>query len=138
MPWSLRHERPNGRHVAVLRLRTQRARQPLAPLDTERPFITETGYRSFLGVSPEMPKRTVPDKFGEAVINAFAKSECRGRIREIEPGYRGGLMDYFGLGFPTVNPTRPRPPVVVVRETAFVAAFTMMSTPSCANESSGR
>jgi hypothetical protein len=56
-------------------------------VDYQKPFLSETGYRSFLGCHGEMVPGITPDGFAREMIDAYVKRECRGRLRKIERGY---------------------------------------------------
>lgn len=49
-------------------------------VDFERPFISETGYRSFLGIHAEPVPGIAPDAFAEKVITAHVRHEMKGRL----------------------------------------------------------
>ena len=54
----------------------------------EKPFISETGYRSFLGVHADLVPGLTPDAFVREVIAAHIKGPCRGKLRLVEEEYR--------------------------------------------------
>lgn len=57
-------------------------------VDRDRPFISETGYRSFLGIhAPPVPDMT-PERFATEVIAAYVRGERKGRLIAIEERYR--------------------------------------------------
>lgn len=59
-------------------------------VDLNRPFLSETGYRSFLGYGPgPIPGLTV-DVFVARVIESYVKGELRGRLLAIADQYRSG------------------------------------------------
>jgi hypothetical protein len=53
-------------------------------LHPDQPFLSGTGYRSFLGVS--MPRETgvTPTDFARRIIEAFVSHELRGRLVRVE------------------------------------------------------
>lgn len=53
-------------------------------VDFDRPFISETGYRSFLGIHAEPVAGMTPDVFAEKVIAAHVAREMKGRLVAIE------------------------------------------------------
>jgi len=59
-------------------------------VDHDRPFISETGYRSFLGIHAEPVAGLAPDAFAAKVIAAHITRELKGRLVAIERRYRRG------------------------------------------------
>ncbi|MDG4901407.1 MULTISPECIES: hypothetical protein [unclassified Mesorhizobium] len=57
-------------------------------VDLDRPFISETGYRSFLGIHADPAPGLTPDAFAEKVIAAHIRRELKGRLVAIGPRYR--------------------------------------------------
>ncbi len=57
-------------------------------LDFDRPFISETGYRSFLGMHGDPVPGLTPDSFAAKVLAAHIAREMRGRLVAVEPRYR--------------------------------------------------
>lgn len=57
-------------------------------VDPDRPFISETGYRSFLGIYAGPVPDLTPDAFTAKVIAAHIERELKGRLRSIAPQYR--------------------------------------------------
>ena len=57
-------------------------------VDWQRPFISETGYRSFLGVCGDPVPGLTPAAYVEQCILAHVRRELRGRLLAIEPRYR--------------------------------------------------
>lgn len=57
-------------------------------VDFDRPFISETGYRSFLGLHAEPVPGITPDAFAEKVVAAHVAREMKGRLVAIENRYR--------------------------------------------------
>lgn len=57
-------------------------------VDLSRPFLSETGFRSFLGYGPGgVPGLTV-DAYARRVIERHVQAELRGRLLPIAPHYR--------------------------------------------------
>jgi hypothetical protein len=56
-------------------------------VDYQKPFLSETGYRSFIGCHADMVPGTTPDAFAQEIIQAYVASECKGKQRKIERGY---------------------------------------------------
>ncbi|MDX0174517.1 hypothetical protein [Sinorhizobium meliloti] len=57
-------------------------------VDHLRPFISETGYRSFLGIHADPAPGLTPDAFAAKVIAGHIRGELKGKLRAIEPRYR--------------------------------------------------
>ncbi|MCW8087720.1 hypothetical protein [Sabulicella glaciei] len=57
-------------------------------VDHLRPFISETGYRSFLGIHADPAPGLTPDMFAAKVIAGHIRGEFKGKLRTIEPRYR--------------------------------------------------
>jgi len=56
-------------------------------VDYEKPFISETGYRCFIGVRADMVPGITLDAFARRMIEAYVAKECKGKLRKIERGY---------------------------------------------------
>jgi hypothetical protein len=56
-------------------------------VDYDRPFLSETGYRSFHGVQGDAAPGITPDKFAQEMIRSYLQRECKGRSRKIEGSY---------------------------------------------------
>ncbi|MGH6837470.1 MAG: hypothetical protein ACREDT_01450 [Methylocella sp.] len=57
-------------------------------VERDRPFLSETGFRRFLGVSGQMTPGLTPEAFARTVIAAYVDRELKGRLKAIEPRYR--------------------------------------------------
>ena len=57
-------------------------------VDHDRPFLSETGYRSFLGIHAEAQPGLTPDAFVHEVIAVHVEGELKGRLLAIEARYR--------------------------------------------------
>ena len=57
-------------------------------VDMDRPFLSETGFRSFLGVYGDLLPGLTPEEFVRAVIATHVRRELKGRLRAIKPEYR--------------------------------------------------
>lgn len=57
-------------------------------VDFDRPFISQTGYRSFLGIHAAPVAGMTPDRFAAEVIAAHVRREMKGRLVAIENRYR--------------------------------------------------
>ena len=58
-------------------------------VEPEKPFFSETGFRSFIGVHAEPHAGITPDEFAREVIVAHIKGECKGKLRAVKEEYRG-------------------------------------------------
>lgn len=57
-------------------------------IEFDKPFLSETGYRSFIGLTAELMPGTTPDKFVVEVIAAHVRRELKGRLLPIDARYR--------------------------------------------------
>ncbi len=57
-------------------------------VDPDRPFISETGYRSFLGIHAAPVPELTPDAFAAKVIAAHIERALKGRLHPIAAQYR--------------------------------------------------
>jgi hypothetical protein len=57
-------------------------------IEPDKPFLSETGYRSFIGVHAEPSPGLTPDAFAAEVIRHFLKTECKGKLRPVKEEYR--------------------------------------------------
>jgi hypothetical protein len=57
-------------------------------VDMNRPFLSETGFRSFLGVYGDPVPGLTPEEFVRAVIAAHVRRELKGRLTAIDARYR--------------------------------------------------
>jgi len=57
-------------------------------VDWGKPFLSETGYRSFLGVGGALEPGHTPDSFCAAIIEAHVVRALKGKLRMIAPRYR--------------------------------------------------
>lgn len=57
-------------------------------VDFSKPFISETGYRSFLGIYARPEAGIAPDAHVCRVIEAYIAQELRGRLRDASPRFR--------------------------------------------------
>lgn len=62
-------------------------------VDLDRPFLSETGYRSFLGIVAEFRPGFTPDGFAAEVIDQHVKRDLKGRLFAIRPEYRSKTPD---------------------------------------------
>jgi hypothetical protein len=56
-------------------------------VDYDRPFISETGYRSFLGLHGDVPAGMTPDMIAGEAVKAYVDRECKGKLRKIDRNY---------------------------------------------------
>jgi hypothetical protein len=57
-------------------------------IELDRPFLSETGYRSFLGVGGAMQAGITPDVFAARIIAAHVERDLKGRLVAIKPEFR--------------------------------------------------
>jgi hypothetical protein len=56
-------------------------------VDYQRPFISETGYWSFVGCHADVVPGITPDLFAAEMVKAYIDRECKGKLRKIERSY---------------------------------------------------
>lgn len=56
-------------------------------VDAEKPFLSATGYRSFLGVSVEPWRGITTDGFVRRAVELHVEQELKGRLLRIDPQY---------------------------------------------------
>lgn len=54
-------------------------------VDLDRPFLSETGYRSFLGIHGDPVPGMTPDGFAAEAIANYVTSQLKGRLLAIDP-----------------------------------------------------
>ena len=47
-------------------------------VEPDKPFLSETGYRSFIGVHAKLVPGLTPDAFAREVVQHHLKTECKG------------------------------------------------------------
>jgi hypothetical protein len=57
-------------------------------VERDKPFLSETGYRSFIAIGGELEPGFAPDAFTREVIAAHVTRVLKGRLVAIEPNYR--------------------------------------------------
>ncbi|PQO22463.1 hypothetical protein C2I36_13030 [Rhodobacteraceae bacterium WD3A24] len=57
-------------------------------VDYDAPFVSETGYRSFLGIHADPVPDLTPDAFAARIIEAHIDNGLKGRLEEIAERYR--------------------------------------------------
>jgi hypothetical protein len=58
-------------------------------VEFDKPFVSETGYRSFIAVGGELEAGFTPDRFAREFIAAHVKHSLKGRLVAIKPEHRG-------------------------------------------------
>jgi hypothetical protein len=56
-------------------------------VDYQKPFLSDTGYRSFIGCHANIVPGTTPDVLAREMIQAYVAHECKGKLRKIERTY---------------------------------------------------
>lgn len=56
-------------------------------VDWDKPFLSETGYRSFLGCGGGLAPRFTPDTFAAEIVAAYVRRDLKGRLLTIEKKY---------------------------------------------------
>jgi hypothetical protein len=56
-------------------------------VDYDKPFLSETGFRSFIGSRPEIVPGMTPDVMAREMIQAYLTRECKGKPKRIEKTY---------------------------------------------------
>ena len=54
-------------------------------VDPAQPFLSETGFRSFLGIYAEPVQGLTTSAFVEKVLRAYVQKDLKGRLRRIKP-----------------------------------------------------
>lgn len=54
-------------------------------IEPDKPFLSDTGYRSFLGIYADPMPDMLPDMFAAEVIASYVKRELKGKLRTIKP-----------------------------------------------------
>jgi hypothetical protein len=57
-------------------------------LEFDKPFISETGFRSFIAIGGALEPGYTPDRFAAEVISAHVKHQLRGKLLAIGAEYR--------------------------------------------------
>lgn len=57
-------------------------------VDQNKPFLSETGYRSFMGVGGALSAGFSPETFVASIIEAFVTQDLKGRLKKIVPVMR--------------------------------------------------
>ncbi len=58
-------------------------------VESEKPFFSETGFRSFIGVHADSSPGITPDEYARAVVAEYIRSGCKGKLRSVKEEYRG-------------------------------------------------
>jgi hypothetical protein len=56
-------------------------------VDPDRPFLRETGYRSFLCIHADPKPGLTPGEFASSVVAGHVARACKGRLVAIKPRY---------------------------------------------------
>jgi hypothetical protein len=56
-------------------------------VDFEKPFLSDTGFRSFLGLQASLVPGMTPDTVATEVIRGYVEKERKGKLTMIEAGY---------------------------------------------------
>lgn len=54
-------------------------------IEKTKPFLSDTGYRSFLGVGGDLCPGYEPDQFATGIVSAFVDRELKGKLCKIVP-----------------------------------------------------
>jgi|APEBP8051073178_1049388.scaffolds.fasta_scaffold12662_2 hypothetical protein len=54
-------------------------------IEQSRPFLSDTGYRSFMGVGGALRSGYTPDAFAASIVEAFVERDLKGRLKKIVP-----------------------------------------------------
>ncbi|MCC8429883.1 hypothetical protein LJ725_12960 [Reyranella aquatilis] len=54
-------------------------------IEQSRPFLSDTGYRSFMGVGGALRAGFTPDIFAASIVEAFVERDMKGRLKKIVP-----------------------------------------------------
>ena len=57
-------------------------------VDLDKPFLSATGYRSFLGIYADPQAELTPDEFAAKVVGGYVERELRGKLEAIDHRYR--------------------------------------------------
>lgn len=53
-------------------------------VERDKPFVSETGFRSFLGVYADLPSGQTPESFVNTVVRSHIRAVLRGRLLDIK------------------------------------------------------
>jgi hypothetical protein len=59
-------------------------------VDRDKPFLSETGYRGFLGIGSDLRPGFTPNIYVHEIIAAHVKRDLAGKLITIAPKYRAG------------------------------------------------
>ncbi len=54
-------------------------------VEPDRPFISETGFRSFVGYNPDLPPGTTPDAYAKLLIEHYLDRDARENFGQSNP-----------------------------------------------------
>lgn len=58
-------------------------------VEPDRPFLSETGYHSFLGITAAPVPSLLPREFAEKVVSAYVQNQLKGKLVPVHVRYRG-------------------------------------------------
>lgn len=58
--------------------------------DPSKPFLSETGYRSFLGVTVSPEDGMTTERFVQRVVTAYVDTKLNGKLLRVDPNYFDG------------------------------------------------
>jgi hypothetical protein len=56
-------------------------------VDYARPFLNETGYRSFLDIHADIVPQMTPETFAQEIVRSFVERQLKGHLVPIRPGH---------------------------------------------------
>lgn len=56
-------------------------------VEYDKPFLSETGYRSFIGAQGTVVSGFTPDRYAEEIIRSYIQRECKGKVLRIKQTY---------------------------------------------------
>jgi hypothetical protein len=62
-------------------------------VEPDKAFLSETGYRSFLGVHGDATPGMTPDRIATEVCSTFIAKDCKGKTRKIEQRYADRIRE---------------------------------------------
>lgn len=54
-------------------------------VEPDKPFLSETGYRSFLGAGGSLRPGFTPERFAAEIVAAYVEGDLKGRLKKIVP-----------------------------------------------------
>jgi hypothetical protein len=56
-------------------------------VEPDKPFLSETGYRSFMGCHADPVPGITPDRFATEMCKAYVQKDCKGKAKRVERSY---------------------------------------------------